>query len=323
MSRAIIKKKEILEQRIFKDKLILSCFITFILLVSISLGKYISFVNNTYIISKIGIDALFITLVFACSFLFIFSHRRCKDIEYICNDLRSVEIMKEEFISNMRHELKTPLNPIMGYSEILYNDGMGPINEKQRELLKRIIENSQKLDKRVDLLVFLSIASSGSIKYSFDFLRIEDVLNHITREANPHIVEKEMILNIDYTKDIPLIYGDRTYLIEVFEQLIDNAIKFTGIGGKIRVSAYEGYKSIHIKIIDNGIGIHENKIDNIFERFYQIDGSKSRRYNGNGIGLYISKTIIEAHNGDIWIESEEGVGSIVHVKLPTPTTTET
>lgn len=318
MSETTHGKKELLEQKISKEQIILACSIVFSFLISLLIEESTEFRNYVNLSSKTGIFAAFITLMITCLLLFIFSYRRSKDMKSIWNELNSVERMKDEFISNMRHEFKTPLNPIKGYSEMLFEEGMGPITDIQRVTLEKIIENTLRLEKRIDLLVFLSIASSGKLEYSFDLLRMEDILNQIVIETKPQINDKKLILKTEYASDIPLICGDGTYLIEAFRQVMDNAIKFTSSDNDIIISAYKGYKSVHIKIIDNGIGIRDNQIENLFQRFYQIDGSKSRKYNGNGLGLYISKTIVEAHEGEIWIESEEGTGTTVHVKLPIP-----
>jgi len=130
--------------------------------------------------------------------------------------------------------------------------------------------------------------------------------------------KKRQCLKIE--KSVPdnlaLIDGDKTRLSDMLTNLIDNAIKFTHSGGMIVLKAYEEEEDLHIEVKDTGIGMPKELIPNLFQRFYQIDASIKRRYGGTGVGLYICKNIVEAHKGDIWIESEEGKGTTVHIRLP-------
>jgi signal transduction histidine kinase len=104
--------------------------------------------------------------------------------------------------------------------------------------------------------------------------------------------------------------------VEVISNLLDNAIKFTRVGGKIVIKAWNQAENVHITVTDNGIGIPENIIPKMFTRFYQVDASTSRKYGGTGLGLYITKTIVDALGGRIWIESEVGKGTTVHLLIP-------
>ncbi|HJH28357.1 MAG TPA: ATP-binding protein [Methanosarcinaceae archaeon] len=125
-----------------------------------------------------------------------------------------------------------------------------------------------------------------------------------------------MTIEQDIAPDLLSINGDMDKLDQVFTNLIENATKFTHNGGKITVKAYNEDENVHITVSDTGIGISNEVISNIFDKFYQVDASTTRRYGGTGIGLYISKLIVEVHNGEIWAESEEGVGTTSHVVLP-------
>ena len=124
--------------------------------------------------------------------------------------------------------------------------------------------------------------------------------------------------NINMMTDVPaglIVMGDRDRLTEVFLNLLDNAIKFTPTGGGISIKAWEEDRSVHVTVSDTGIGIPENVIPLLFQRFYQADASITRKYGGTGLGLYICKNIIDAHQGEIWIESKEGSGTTVHLRL--------
>ncbi|MDK2893061.1 ATP-binding protein [Methanohalophilus sp.] len=142
---------------------------------------------------------------------------------------------------------------------------------------------------------------------------METVLEDLKIQAD----EKKINLKLNLDENIPEINGDWDKLTDMLTNVVDNAIKFTPVGGKITLSAFREDKKIHIVVKDTGIGIPKDMIGKLFQRFYQIDASRKRKYGGTGLGLYISKTIVEAHKGEMWIESEgEGKGTEVHFRLP-------
>nr|WP_321497448.1 HAMP domain-containing sensor histidine kinase [uncultured Methanolobus sp.] len=257
-----------------------------------------------------------ITVIMAASL--IFAYRRFHDTKDAIKEFNSIDAIKEEFIANLRHELKTPLVPIRGYSEILYDGSLGEINQKQKEALKKMTDSSEKLERLIDSLIFISVARSGDIEYTFTTLNINDIATGAVVDIADQLNQRKQEVEIDIRPKLPYLEGDRKYLKEALIQILENASKFSPNGQHIQLIIHEGYKSLHIKVIDRGIGIAEDEVENIFARFYQIDGSKTRRYGGNGLGLHIAKTIVEAHKGDIWIESEPEVGTTVHIRLPTP-----
>lgn len=126
-----------------------------------------------------------------------------------------------------------------------------------------------------------------------------------------------MTITTDIPDELPKVSGDVDKLTEVMINLIDNAIKFTPVGGKITIAACEEPENIHITVKDTGVGIPNDVISKLFDRFYQVDASTTRRYGGTGFGLHIAKSIIEMHDGQIWVESEEGYGTTFHILLPT------
>jgi two-component system sensor histidine kinase VicK len=123
-------------------------------------------------------------------------------------------------------------------------------------------------------------------------------------------------MRAEVTEPLPLIHGDRGKLTQVLDNLLGNAIKFSPNGGTITVRAYPAGKEVQIDVIDQGIGIPADKLEKIFERFYQVDGSSKRRFPGTGLGLAIVRRIVEGHNGKIWVESEEGKGSTFSFTVP-------
>ncbi len=231
-------------------------------------------------------------------------------------ELKSLDKMKDEFLSNVSHELKTPLVSIKGFSEVMQGEMYGPLNEQQKKAMDAVIRNSERLGRLINSILYLTIQKSGKDKYAIHPVNITDIIGNALIDISPQINSKELTIENNTPSDLPLIKGDADKLTQVFINLLENATKFTPNGGKIIVAAFEDNENIHITVNDTGIGISADVISNLFERFYQVDASTTRKYGGTGIGLYISKLIVEVHKGKMWAEGEEGVGATFHVLLP-------
>ncbi|MBN2110750.1 MAG: GAF domain-containing sensor histidine kinase [Methanosarcinaceae archaeon] len=229
--------------------------------------------------------------------------------------LKSLDQMKDEFVSNVTHELKTPLISIKGYSEIMYEGMLGELNERQRHGLKVIVSNSERLYSLIESLLQMN-AFQFKKEHLFSPLSLTDVLENAVSSLSSRMEERQMLLVRNYSNNMRFVYGNAEILKELFVYVLDNAIKFSRKSGSIEISVSEENEWMHIEISDKGVGIPEDQLSRIFERFYQVDGSMSRSYGGNGLGLYLSKNIVEVHGGRIWIESTEGAGTTVHVQLP-------
>jgi PAS domain S-box-containing protein len=231
-------------------------------------------------------------------------------------ELKSLDRMKDDFLSNVSHEFKTPLTSIQGYSQLISDGTLGEVNEQQQKAVETVLRNSERLRRLVDSLLYLSRAQSGKLNYSFEMLEIKDVIDHSVQDLALQATSKNIELITDIPSDMPQVVVDRDKMMDVFVNLIDNAVKFTPDGGKVTVSAHVSEDSMYMDVMDTGIGIPEDKIPMLFQRFYQVDSSVKRRYGGTGLGLYICKKIVEDHKGDIYVNSEEGKGTTVHVRLP-------
>lgn len=231
-------------------------------------------------------------------------------------ELKSLDRMKDDFLSNVSHEFKTPLTSIQGYSQLISDGTLGEVNEQQQKAVETVLRNSERLRRLVDSLLYLSRAQSGKLNYSFEKFSIKDILEHSVQDLALQAASKNIELVTDIPSDLPQLVLDRDKMMDVFVNLIDNAVKFTHDGGKVTVSAHVSEGSMYMDVEDTGIGIPEDKIPMLFQRFYQVDSSVKRRYGGTGLGLYICKKIVEDHKGDIYVSSEEGKGTTVHVRLP-------
>ena len=230
-------------------------------------------------------------------------------------ELKTLDKMKDEFLSNVSHELKTPLISIEGYSEVLGDETLGKLNKQQKKAVNTVIRNADRLERLINSILYLSIEEAGRMRYYFRSIQIADVIEKSILDMLPQIRTDDLKIKKEVAYNLPLIEVDEDRLMQVMINLIGNAIKFTP-SGEIIISANEEDDNIHITVSDTGIGISKNIINNLFERFYQGDASTKRKYGGTGLGLHICKLIIDAHNGKIWVESEEGVGTTIHVTLP-------
>ncbi|WMW23887.1 ATP-binding protein [Methanolobus sediminis] len=230
-------------------------------------------------------------------------------------ELESLDRMKDEFMANITHELKTPLIPIKGYSELLFEGHLGSLDEDQKKGIGVILQNADRLHKLIDSLLYMQNIHSGNIQYHLDSVDIVNVLDNVIDKVLT-FKDKGPELKTEYSSPLPFICGNSTYLKQVFSHILENALKFTPPDGLITVVASHEDKNIRIIVRDTGIGISKDEMPHIFKRFYQVDGSLTRRYGGNGLGLYLCKSVVEAHGGSIYAVSEVGKGTEIHVLLP-------
>ncbi|ABE53265.1 ATP-binding response regulator [Methanococcoides burtonii] len=239
-----------------------------------------------------------------------------KAMEEANRELELLDNIKDQFLTNLTHELRTPLISIKGFTELMLEDHMGPINDAQKNAIHTVLRNSERLRHLVESLLYVSGEHTKNIKYNMDVLSLTKITEEILETFTAPILKKGLTIERNIQTDLPTILGDKDHLKRMINHLLDNAIKFTPEGGKIGISALHDSESVIINIEDTGIGIPEELLPNIFSRFYQVDGSTRRKYGGTGVGLHICKKIIEAHKGSLSVSSKIGEGTIISVKLP-------
>ena len=227
-------------------------------------------------------------------------------------EIKNVEKVKKDFVSNVSHELRTPLTSIKGYAETLRNEVDTVPGKKYLETIER---NTDRLINIVNDLLLLSGLEERAV------LELEDIdlvgfLENIIRIFDQRLKDKQLSLAIDVKENLPPIRADRFKLEQMLVNLLDNAVKYTD-HGEITVSMDVHEKRVRLQVSDTGIGIPKDDIPRIFERFYVVDKSRSRRSGGTGLGLSIVKHIVLLHHGTIDIESALGKGTSVTVTLPT------
>lgn len=231
------------------------------------------------------------------------------DIEY----MRKLQRVRSEFIANVSHELRTPIFAIQGYIETLLN---GAINDSNvnKSFLEKAAHHTNNLSNLLNDLINISMIESGEMQMSFRYFDLGPYILSVVEEMKYLADEKNINLVCNPIRDGLQVFGDKERLKQVLINLIQNAIKYTEKGG-VEISVEEDKKFVTIKVKDTGIGIPEDQLTRIFERFYRVDKARSRAVGGTGLGLSIVKHIIEAHNSKVEVKSTVGIGSEFSFKL--------
>jgi PAS domain S-box-containing protein len=228
---------------------------------------------------------------------------------------REAEEMKSTFVSVVSHELKTPVSLIKGYANTLAREDANWDKATVREGLQVISEESDRLNHLINNLLDASRIQAGGFELeptdvSIPKLAAKVVENHRLQTATHRFV-------LDFAQDFPIISGDEERLRQVFNNLVSNAIKYAPEGGEIRIGGWSDGDHVTVYVADQGIGIPAEEQDRLFQRFYRVDSSLRRKTQGAGLGLYLCRSIVEAHGGRIWLRSEPGKGTTVFFALPT------
>jgi PAS domain S-box-containing protein len=233
-------------------------------------------------------------------------------------ELKKVEQLKREFLSIVSHELRTPLTPIKGYLDLLLNSHLGELNEKQRDALKIILNQSNHLNDLIDTVIDVSRIEAGKpLELEKEPLFIDEVLKSELEAVAHGFSTKGIKLQAHYPEERYSVLADRKKLIRVISNLLGNTLKFTPSGGEVGISILKTDNQLKITISDTGIGLAPQLLEKVFEKFFQVDSSYTRAAGGIGMGLAIAREIVEAHGGKIWAESKGlGEGSRFIFTLP-------
>ena len=222
---------------------------------------------------------------------------------------------KSQFLANMSHELRTPLNAILGYTELIQDNIYGEVPPKIRETIGRIDNSGRHLLRLINDVLDVSKIEAGQLKLSLNEYSMKDLVDNVTVAIEPLVTEKGLTLKTSVPDDLPIGTGDQQRITQVLLNLLGNAIKFTDEGDvSVEIDADGG--GFVISVSDTGSGITEEEQKKIFEEFHQVDDSNTRNKGGTGLGLTITKHIIEMHGGELWVESKPGEGSIFSFTLP-------
>jgi len=234
-------------------------------------------------------------------------------------ELAKANQLKSEFLARISHELRTPMNSINGYSEMLLRNSYGVLTEKQNDRMERILRNGRNLLAIINDLLDLSKIDAGKMEISFEPVNLRDELNSTLFALEAQASAKGLYLRSEVPEGLSLVRSDAVRLKQILTNLLGNAIKFTLQGGVTILACDYNEDSramIAATVIDTGIGIRAEDQHIIFDEFRQVDGSVTREYGGTGLGLAITKRLVELMGGRIWVESEPGQGSRFTFILP-------
>jgi hypothetical protein len=231
-------------------------------------------------------------------------------------ELKRSDKMKTDFMNVVAHELRTPLTPMRGYIEMLSKEQFGSINTDQKKVLNMIITSVDKATKIISDILSLSRLEERKVEFTLRKVNLNNIIVDIVSECRRDLDYMQHKLTLNVPRNLEPMIGDKILLKSVILNLLMNAINYTPQHGSISIRAYKEAGNIHIEVSDNGIGIPAEQQDKIFDKFYQISNRDKKVVKGVGIGLYLTKSIVDMHDGKIWVESRVGKGSTFHVLLP-------
>lgn len=223
--------------------------------------------------------------------------------------------LKSNFVANISHELRTPLTHIRGYLELLSSGDLGAVNNEQYRSMMTMQRSTDRLEKLIEDLILFSMAEHGTINLHVKTVDINQICRDLVESFQQSASEHGHDLLYSCNQEAVTVQADREKIQWAIQQLIENAVKFTPDGGSIRVKSERENDFVTVSVWDNGIGIPQDRIQEIFEPFHQLDGSSTRKYGGTGLGLTLVKKIIEAHGSMIRVESIPGKSSCFEFML--------
>lgn len=230
--------------------------------------------------------------------------------------VQEISRLKSEFLANMSHELRTPLNAILGFSEILKDRLVDLSPEQQQECLENIHTSGRHLLELVNDVLDLSKIEAGRMELACERFDVSAAVREVHNVIRPLSQRGEIALSIDVAPDGLEVYADKSKFKQVMYNLLSNAIKFTDPGGRVWVRARRAGDALAVDVGDTGVGIPPEDHERIFSEFYQLERSPSRRVEGTGLGLSLTRRLVELHGGTISVESEPGRGSVFRFHLP-------
>jgi PAS domain S-box-containing protein len=235
---------------------------------------------------------------------------------------RDVEVdrLKSEFVATVSHELRTPMTAIKGYVEILLLGVTGPLTDTQRKFLQVVRDNTDRLEALVADLLDVSRIEAGQTRLNLDMIELPEILQKAADDLRERCEKegKPLEVELELAPDLPAIQADRNRLVEILDNLVDNAFLYTPGGGRVVLRASSTPEGVQIDVADTGIGVTSQERERLFERFFRGEHPVVMATAGTGLGLAITKRLVEMHGGKIWVESEgiPGKGSVFHILLP-------
>jgi PAS domain S-box-containing protein len=245
--------------------------------------------------------------------------RRTDELERLRVVAEEATRAKSAFLAVMSHELRTPLNAIGGYVQLLEMGIQGPVNTAQADALAKVARSQRHLLRLINDILNLARVEAGRLDYDIQRVVLRDVVDAMLPMVEPQLATRHLRFEVDVPSELAVL-GDRERIEQILLNLLSNAIKFTAPDGQVSVSAHDGSSGddgrVHLLVRDTGTGIAPERLAQVFEPFVQVDVSHTRRAQGTGLGLTISRDLARGMGGDLIVESEKGVGSTFTLTLP-------
>ncbi len=242
-------------------------------------------------------------------------NRMNDELRRVYGELETASRHKSEFLANMSHELRTPLNAIIGFSQVLQQRLFGEVNDKQEEYLDDILSSGNHLLSLINDVLDLSKVEAGQVTLEVADFSLREALERGVVMVRERAIVNGVELSLEHAPDVDIVHGDERRFRQIVFNLLSNAVKFTPAGGSVTVASARVDGEVHISVTDTGPGIAPDDQERIFEEFQQTEVGVEQR-EGTGLGLALSKRLVELHGGRIWVESELGHGSRFVFTLP-------
>jgi len=240
-----------------------------------------------------------------------------EELKALATELERSSRVKSEFLANMSHELRTPLNSINGFSEVLIDETFGPLNEKQKRYVGNVLASGKHLLLLINQILDMAKVEAGKMRLELSLIPLKDLLHELSLLVADLVSKKGLNMVLEISEELPSIDADELRVKEIIYNLLSNAVKFTPKGGMIVMRAERVSSDVRIAVQDNGIGIASENMVRIFEGFFRVDTPYSRVAEGTGLGLPLSRKLVELHGGKLFVESGGlNAGTTVYFTLP-------
>lgn len=240
-----------------------------------------------------------------------------EDLKVLASELERTARVKSDFLANMSHELRTPLNSIIGFSEVLYDETFGPLNEKQKQYVNNVLTSGKHLLLLINQILDMAKVEAGKMQLTLSDVSMKNLLDDISLLVLDMVSKKKLKMSLETAEDLPSIEADELKVKQILYNLISNAVKFTPEGGKIGLRAKRADSGVEIVVWDTGVGVAPENMEKIFEGFFRVNTPYSQVTEGTGLGLSLSRKLVELHGGKLSLESE-GLNKGVAVRFVLP-----
>ncbi|MGM0629179.1 MAG: ATP-binding protein [Patescibacteria group bacterium] len=242
--------------------------------------------------------------------------RRDRALSQLNEHLREIDELKSEFVSVAAHQMRTPLSGIKWSLDMLAREQAGSVNAKQKRMLLKSYESNERMILLVNNLLNTDRIESGRTDLEMRKVNLKDIVNNLIYYIKPQARSKGVEVNISSDTDLPHVEADPEKIRDAVQNILENAVKYTEEEGGIDIDVHCEKGRVLLSISDDGIGIPEESKKDVFTKFHRGENAVKMRTEGSGLGLFVSKEIVEKHDGTIWFESEEGKGTTFYISIP-------